>query len=120
MAGVEKDPKPCAATLPPPVLKVPLGFCSTKVEGWPKPNVLAPLVPNRVVEPGWPKPPALGVGAPNGFLLAASSLGLPPRPLKKPPAAGAPGAAPGAEPNRPPEEGCCCCCCPKTLPPLGC
>lgn len=29
--GVEKEPKPCDATLPPPEEKVPLGFCSPNV-----------------------------------------------------------------------------------------
>lgn len=49
--GVENEPKPCEATLPPPVLKVPAGFCSPK-EDCPKPKVLAPLFPNRLLEPG--------------------------------------------------------------------
>lgn len=49
-AGEEKDPKPWDATLPPPVLKVPLGFCSPK-EVCPKPNVLAPLFPKRLLAP---------------------------------------------------------------------
>lgn len=48
--GVEKEPKPWEATLPPPVLKVPLGFCSPK-EDCPKPKVLAPLFPNRLLVP---------------------------------------------------------------------
>lgn len=54
---------------------------------------------------------------PNGFLLAASSLGLPPRPLKNPPAVDEPAVLVELEPNRlPPDDGCC----PNTLPLLGC
>lgn len=54
--------------------------------------------------------------APNGFLLAASSVGLPPRPLKNPPPAGEPGVLAELEPNTlPPDD---CCCCPNTLPLL--
>lgn len=171
--GVAKEPKPCAATLPPPVLKVPAGFCSPK-EDCPKPKVLAPLFPNRLLEPGeersrhmkfsgiakwgfvsfaqwfqfgflygkadvkltqhvsrgenkirfaisfrycfslpvWagcPNPPG-EAEVPNGFLLAASSLGLPPRPLKNPPAGDEAAVLAELEPNRlPPDDGCCCC-----------
>lgn len=48
---------------------------------------------------------------PNGFLFAASSLGLPPRPLKNPPPAFVPLALAGLEPKTlPPDGGCCCCC----------
>lgn len=55
---------------------------------------------------------------PNGFLLAASSLGLPPRPLKNPPAVVEPAVLAEPEPKRlPPED---CCCCPNTLPLPGC
>lgn len=49
--GEEKEPKPWDATLPPPVLKVPLGFCSPN-EDCPKPKALAPLFPNRLA-PVW-------------------------------------------------------------------
>lgn len=45
--GVE-NPKPWDATLPPPELKVPAGFCSPKDELLNAPNVLAPLFPNRL------------------------------------------------------------------------
>lgn len=55
--------------------------------------------------------------APNGFLLAASSLGFPPRPLKNTPPAEEPDVLAELEPNSPPPDGCCC---PNTLPPLGC
>lgn len=48
--GVEKEPKPWDATLPAPVLKVPLGFCSPK-DDCPKPKVLAPLFPKRLLAP---------------------------------------------------------------------
>lgn len=48
--GVEKEPNPWEATLPAPVLKVPLGFCSPK-EVCPKPKDLAPLFPNRLLAP---------------------------------------------------------------------
>lgn len=48
--GVEKEPNPWDATLPAPVLKVPLGFCSPN-EVCPKPKVLAPLFPNRLPLP---------------------------------------------------------------------
>lgn len=86
LAGL-KEPNPWAATLPTPVLKVPLGFGSPKGGGpVPNPKALAPLFPNRLLDPGaqtegsvWlacPKPPV--VVDPNGFLLAASSLGFPP------------------------------------------
>lgn len=45
---------------------------------------------------------------PNGFLLAASSLGLPPRPEKNPPPAAEPAVLAEFEPNRvPPDDGCC-------------
>lgn len=84
LVGVENDPKPCAATDPEPELNEPLGFCSPN-ELPPKLKPFAPLFPNRLDGPvlmGWPNPPAAGV--PNGFLLAASSLGFPPRPLKNP------------------------------------
>lgn len=50
LEGEEKEPKPWEATLPAPVLNVPLGFCSPKVD-WPKPKVLAPLFPKRLVPP---------------------------------------------------------------------
>lgn len=44
---------------------------------------------------------------PNGFLLAASSLGLPPRPLKNPPPVDEAAVLVELEPNRlPPVEGC--------------
>lgn len=82
--GVE-NPKPWDATLPPPELNVPAGFCSPKEELPNPPNVLAPLFPNRLEGFGVavdPKPPLAEL---NGFLLAASWLGFPPRPLKKPP-----------------------------------
>lgn len=118
LAGVEKEPNPWDATLPALVLKVPLGFCSPK-EDCPKPKVLAPLFPNRLLEAvcaGCPNPPVAAV-VPNGFLLAASSLGLPPRPEKKPPPAAEAPVLAELEPNRlPPDEGCC----PNRLPPLGC
>lgn len=48
--GEEKEPNPWDATVPPPVLNVPLGFCSPK-DDCPKPKVLAPLFPNRLVAP---------------------------------------------------------------------
>lgn len=48
--GVEKEPNPWDATLPAPVVKVPPGFCSPK-EACPKPKVLAPLGPNRLLAP---------------------------------------------------------------------
>lgn len=119
-AGDEKDPKPWDATLPPPVLKVPLGFCSPKEACCPNPNVLAPLFPKRLLAPvcaDCPNPP-VETAVPNGFLLAASSLGLPPRPLKNPPPADEAAALAELEPNRlPPDDGCCC---PNTLPLLGC
>lgn len=84
LLGVEK-PKPWDATLPPPAVKVPAGFCSPNEEPPKLLKVLAPLFPNRfegfavAVDP---KPPLAEL---NGFLLAASWLGFPPRPLKKPP-----------------------------------
>lgn len=54
-----------------------------------------------------PKPP-VGVVVPNGFLLAASSLGLPPRPLKNAAPAEEPAVLAELEPNRPPpDDGCC-------------
>lgn len=46
LVGLE-NPKPWDATLPPPELKVPVGFCSPKVEV-PYPKVLAPLFPNKL------------------------------------------------------------------------
>lgn len=50
--GDEKEPNPCEATLPPPVLKVPLGFWSPKAEEvWPNPKAFAPLFPKRLLEP---------------------------------------------------------------------
>lgn len=115
--GVEKEPKPCDATLPAPVLKVPLGFCSPKVEDWPKPKVFAPLFPKRLLVPGWvdcPNPTVEAV-VPNGFLLAASSLAFPPRPLKNPPEDG-PTVLVELEPNKLlPDDGC-----PNTLPLVDC
>lgn len=52
LVGVPKEPNPCEATLPPPVVKVPLGFCSlAKDEDWPKLKALAPLFPNRLLAP---------------------------------------------------------------------
>lgn len=47
LVGVEKEPKPCAATDPPPLLKDPLGFCSTN-ELLLKLKPFAPLLPNRL------------------------------------------------------------------------
>lgn len=44
----EENPKPWDATLPPPALKVPAGFCSPNDELAKPPNVLAPLFPNRL------------------------------------------------------------------------
>lgn len=108
--GVE-NPKPWDATLPPPELKVPAGFCSPKDELLNAPNVLAPLFPNRLEVFGVavdPKPPLAEL---NGFLLAASWLGFPPRPLKKPPP-----LAVFPDPNRPPLE--VDDCWPKTDPPV--
>lgn len=117
-AGEEKEPKPWDATLPPPVLKVPAGFCSPK-EDCPKLNDLAPLLPNRLLVPvcvDCPNPPVEAV-APKGFLLLASSVGLPPRPPKNPPPVEEPAVLAELEPNRPPpDDGCC----PNTLPLLGC
>lgn len=98
LVGVLKEPKPCAATDPAPVLKDPLGFCSPN-ELLEKLKAFAPLLPNRLAGPVlfcWPNPPA--AGAPNGFLLAASSLGFPPRPLKNPDPEE---AFPALEPNIP-------------------
>lgn len=64
-----------------------------------------------------PNPP-VETAVPNGFLLAASSLGLPPRPLKNPPPADEPAVLAELEPNRlPPDDGCCC---PNMLPLLDC
>lgn len=55
-----------------------------------------------------PNPPG-AEEVPNGFLFAASSLGLPPRPLKNPPPAFVPLALAGLEPKTlPPDGGCCC------------
>lgn len=52
LVGVPKEPKPWEATLPPPVVKVPLGFCSLlKDDDWPKLKALAPLFPNRLLAP---------------------------------------------------------------------
>lgn len=48
--GLE-NPKPWEATLPPPELKVPVGFCSPKEE-LPNPKVFAPLFPNKLEESG--------------------------------------------------------------------
>lgn len=48
--GEEKEPKPCAATLPAPAEKVPEDFCSPKAV-CPKPKALAPLFPNRPPPP---------------------------------------------------------------------
>lgn len=56
---------------------------------------------------GCPNPPGVAV-VPNGFLLAASSLGLPPRPLKNPPPVAEPAVFAELEPNRLPPDGCCC------------
>lgn len=94
-----ENPKPCDATLPPPELKVPAGFCSPKDEPANPPKLLAPLFPNRLEVFGAaedPKPPLV---EPNGFLLAASWLGFPPRPLKKPPPLPV-----FPDPNKPPPE----------------
>lgn len=44
---------------------------------------------------------------PNGFLLAASSLGLPPRPLKNPPPPDETAVLAELEPKRLPDDGCC-------------
>lgn len=56
LVGVPKEPKPWEATLPPPVVKVPLGFCSVlKVADWPKLKALAPLFPNRLLAPDKPQ-----------------------------------------------------------------
>lgn len=82
LVGLEK-PNPCVATLP-PALNVPVVFCSPN-DVLPNPKLFAPLLPKRLfvfAELGDPKPV---LDDPNGFLLAASWLGLPPRPLKKPP-----------------------------------
>lgn len=107
--GVE-NPKPWDATLPPPELKVPVGFCSPNDELVKPPNVLAPLFPNRLEVFGVavdPKPPLAEL---NGFLLAASWLGFPPRPLKKPPPRPV-----LPDPNTPPlDDGCW----PKSVPPV--
>lgn len=46
-----ENPKPWDATLPPPELKVPEGFCSPNDELAKLPNVLAPLFPNRLEVP---------------------------------------------------------------------
>lgn len=54
---------------------------------------------------------------PNGFLLAASSLGLPPSPLKNPPPVEEPVVLAEHEPNRPPPDDDCC---PNILPVLAC
>lgn len=108
--GVE-NPKPWDATLPPPELNVPVGFCSPKDELPNPPNVLAPLFPNRLEVFGVavdPKPPLAEL---NGFLLAASWLGFPPRPLKKPPPLAA-----FPDPNTLPLE--VDDCWPKTDPPV--
>ena len=43
-----ENPKPWEATLPPPELKVPVGFWSPNEELANPPNVLAPLFPNRL------------------------------------------------------------------------
>lgn len=43
-----EKPKPWDATLPPPELNVPAGFCSPNEELVKLPNVLAPLFPNRL------------------------------------------------------------------------
>lgn len=54
-------------------------------------------------------------------MVAASSLGLPPRPLKKPPLLAAePLVLAELEPNRLPLDDGCCCCCPNKPPPLCC
>lgn len=86
--GVEKEPNPWDATLAPPVLKVPGGFCSPN-EDCPKPMGLVAVLPNKLLVPvivDCPNPPPEDEEvAPNGFLFAASSLGFPPRPLKNPP-----------------------------------
>lgn len=50
LLGAE-NPKPWDATLPPPELKVPAGFCSPNEEPAKLPNVLAPLFPNRLEVP---------------------------------------------------------------------
>lgn len=50
LAGVEKEPKPWAATEPAPVLKVPPGFWSTNEEA-PNWRDFAPLVPNKLAPP---------------------------------------------------------------------
>lgn len=106
-----ENPKPWDATLPPPALKVPVGFCSPNDELANPPNVLAPLFPNRLEVFGVvvdPKPPLAEL---KGFLLAASWLGFPPRPLKKPPPLPV-----FPDPNTLPleEDGCW----PKTVPPV--
>lgn len=51
LVGVPKEPKPWEATVPPPVVKVPLGFCSLKDDGCAKLKALAPLFPNRLLAP---------------------------------------------------------------------
>lgn len=73
----------------------------------PNPNVLAPLFPKRVDVFWVADVPKLPLAEPKGFLLAASSLGFPPRPLKKPPP-----RPPVPEPKRPPVVVGCW---PKTL-----
>lgn len=50
LVGDENEPKPCAATLPPPDEKVPVDFCSPNAV-CPKPKPLAPLFPNRPLPP---------------------------------------------------------------------
>lgn len=125
LVGLANEPKPWDATLPAPVLKVPLGFCSPNAV-WPKPKLLEPVLPNRPAPPGWPKPPgeaAWLAAPPKGFLFAASSLGFPPKPLKNPPPPPLPLPTPppvpaGLDPNRLPPLGGCW---PNMLAPLlGC
>lgn len=105
------NPNPWEATLP-PALNVPEDFWSPNVPGPPKLKDLAPLLPNRLLALEEPGEPNAALDEPNGFLFAASWLGFPPRPLKKPPLP----APPLLAPNSPPEDEAC----PKTLEPVFC
>lgn len=111
LLGLE-NPNPWEATLP-PALNVPEDFCSPNVALPPKPNDLAPLLPNRLLALEALEEPNPVLEELKGFLLAASWLGLPPRPLKKPP----PPPPLLLVPNSPPEEDEAC---PKTLELVFC
>lgn len=67
-----ENPKPWDATLPPPELKVPAGFCSPKDELANPPKVLAPLFPNRLEVSGGTRTHVRGFGGRKALLIPSS------------------------------------------------